>query len=599
MALACVFRRSLLLAASLPLFALPALGPAFAPAFAQDIQEEEDDASQLIIVTGSLRQGGAQDVQHFRSISMDDFQNRGLPDTHSLTIEGLLGEHDLTLPSTTDCLELFCIAAHTMPAQLSGRDNATHFIGLGFETGIDADEYRAMPVSVIALIDRSGSMSGEPMDRVKEGLHALVDQLRPQDRLGIVIYGSSTVVHQKVIDAQGNKDSLHRAINSIGIDGATYMEAGMQLGFETAFEELAHSNGRTRLMLFTDENPNVGNTDPEGFMGQALAGSQRGVGMTTIGVGVHYDGALATKISSVRGGNLFFLAEEGSGGDLFDTEFENMVSEVAHDLVFSITPSDGYSVSDLFGVPGEIIEYLPDGSVNVTIGSAFLSSNGGGIYAALQGDGEPDGEAGGATLANVSVTYVDALDGETARNSAQVLANSRQAPENLAKAQLLVEEYLVLNKALDLYHETGDAAVTAQMLTSLSERIEQSGFDGMGEEQKLVNRLRLSANRLAGIEGGPTLPWDVIGDWEVQRVARVDDLTRGDLVAITENGEFITKRNSGRDQGETIYQEFAINERQLHIDGTRLIFDYSLRGDRLRLRDRLDGTEIILIRQAS
>ncbi len=51
------------------------------------------------------------------------------------------------------------------------------------------------------------------------------------------------------------------AIDAIEINGSTYMEAGLKLGYETAFAEQAQGRGKTRLMLFTDENPNVGNTN--------------------------------------------------------------------------------------------------------------------------------------------------------------------------------------------------------------------------------------------------------------------------------------------------------------------------------------------------
>jgi len=320
-------RRALTMSACLSLAAPFSI----APAFAQDVdppeEEEALDNNDLVIVTASrIRQGGAQDVKHFRSIALDELEQLGLPSAASFTVEGLLGEHDLTLPTKDGCEQLFCVSTHAMASR---RAEGEHFVGIGFESGIDADAYRAEPLSLIAVVDRSGSMSGPPITRVKEALHTIVGQMRDGDRLGIVIYGSDTRVHQQVIDIAGNREALRQSIDGIAINGSTYMEAGMKLGFQTAFEELPNSRGKTRLMLFTDENPNVGNTSAEGFMGQAIDGSRKGVGMTTIGVGAHFDGALATKVSSVRGGNLFFLPREGSAGELFSKEFENMVGEVA------------------------------------------------------------------------------------------------------------------------------------------------------------------------------------------------------------------------------------------------------------------------------
>jgi len=581
MGFASATRRTMLLAASLPLFASPALA-----------QDEEEDHSGTIIITATVRQGGAQDVEHFRSIALEDINGQGLPNADSFTMEGLLGEHDLTLPTSDGCTQLFCIDTHVMPANIPAQEDDTQFLGISFATGVDGEAHRAEPLSLIAVVDRSGSMGGEPIARVKEALHAAVDQMRDGDRLGIVIYGSDTRVHQPVTDVSPDRTALHEMIDSIAINGSTFMEAGLRLGYATAFEELPRSNGRTRLMLFTDENPNVGDTSAEGFMGQAINGSRQGVGLTTIGVARHYDGALAARIASVRGGNLFFLPRDGSATELFESEFTNMVSEVAHDIAISIDPSPGYRVSGVFGVPDDYIERGGSGTVTVSIGSAFLSSNGGGIYATLEGDGRGDAPA----MAEVSVAYTDAISQAREHDSESALAASDSPHPSLLKAQLLVDEYLGITDALAMYHERRDAAGAAEILGALSERIAASGLDGIKREQELVDGLFGRTNQLAGLGHNRTQPWELFGEWRVVRHRGVADLARGDRVEISEDGDFITERTNNRNTGEYIDQTFALNERQLHIEGTSLVLEYRVRGARLRLRDRLDGIEIVLER---
>lgn len=576
-------RRALMVSACLSLAAMPA--------FAQDETPPEDEyeSQDTVIVTATrITQGGSQDVKHFRSISLDTLEDK-LPQAQSLTAEGLLSEHDLVLPSVGDCDQLFCIVPH---AKASAWDANAQFLGIGFDSNVDAESYKAEPLSLIAVVDRSGSMGGAPIERVKEGLRAVVDQMREGDRLGIVIYGSETVVHQPVIDVAGNKGKLRRAIDAIEINGSTYMEAGMKLGFETAFAELPNSRGKTRLMLFTDENPNVGDTSAEGFMGQAINGSRKGVDMTTIGVGDHFRSDLAVKISSVRGGNMFFLPEEGSGSALFKREFENMVSAVAYDLVLSIDPADGVKVGAIYGVPGELIEDAGNGTVTVTIASAFLSNNGGGIFATLEG-----ASSGGNPLADISVAYTDAVTEKRESDAKPVFAASGKPPANLAKAELLVDQFRSTRAALAAYHDDDDPARTAAILGQLSDRIAASGASGMGEEIKLIETLETRAAKLAGlITGGRTEPYEVVGEWRVVRHAGVDDISRGDLVEINEYGEFVTERTRGRDKGDEIYQEFELNERQLRIKETELVFSYRVKGNRLFLKNAMDGTEIVMVR---
>ena len=585
-------RRALMMSACLSLLAAPALAqdPAADPPEDEiEIEIEEDDAAyQQIIVTAAVRvtQGGAKDVQHFRSIALDDLAGK-LPQATSLTSEGLLSEHDLVLPSSAPCGQLFCVVTHAKPSRW---DAGTQFVGIGFDSNVDAATYTAEPLSLIAVVDRSGSMSGDPIARVKEGLRAVLGQMREGDRFGIVIYGSETVVHQPVMDVEGNRAALERAIEAIDINGSTYMEAGLRLGFETAFAELPKVRGKTRLMLFTDENPNVGDTSAEGFMGQAIDGSRKGVDMTTIGVGAHFDAELATEISSVRGGNLFFLPTEGSGKDLFAREFRNMVSPVAYDLVLSIDPAEGMKVGAVYGVPGELIEDAGAGTVTVTIASAFLSSNGGGIFATLEGAAP----TGGSPLAQVSVSYTDAITDRRESDAKPVLAASEGVPANLAKAEVLVDQFRSTKLALEAYHEDDDPAAAAAILAQLSERMEESGTSGLKEELKLVDTLQQRAAKLAGlVTDGRTEPYEVVGNWRVVRHEGVDDVARGDIIAITDDGEFITERSRGDD----IYQNFAINERQLHIEETDLVFNYSIRGDRLTLHTPFDGVKIVMERE--
>ena len=587
-------RRHLFLGTTGALASVLAFTPVAAPLSAQDqADEDEYDAASTVIVTGArIRQGGAQDIKHFRSVSLNG-EAADLPYASSFTLEGLLGEHDLTLPALAACEKLFCINAQSMAANLPSEPASSVFVGLGFESGVDAEAYKQTPISLIAVVDRSGSMSGKPLQRVKEGLHAALGQMRDNDRIGIVIYGSDTRVHMPVMDVARNREQILAAIDNITINGATYMEAGLKLGYQTAFEELERSNGKTRLMLFSDENANVGNTSPEGFMGQASRGAEAGIGLTSIGVGRIFDGRLAKKISSVKGGNLFFVDREGDAGKLFEREFFNMISEVARDIEISIDPAPGYSVASVYGVPDDILTRREDGTVTATIGSAFLSSNGGGIFASLTGAGSA------ISPASISISYTDALNGERGSDNVQLGSIDASPPANLRRAQLLVDQYSSVRSALAAYHADKDPWAAQAQLTELETRIASSGLEGMDDELKLVSGLRETATRQVAIFNDPAQRKmrEIIGAWKVLAHRGVDDISRGDLVEITDDGSFITE---DKRTGDEIYQDYEINERQIHIkDGNKLVMYYRVNGNRLRMRNSVDGTMILLERDES
>lgn len=587
-------------------FALLASAMLLAPPLnAQDSAQEEDDEASAanIIVTGSrIRQGGAQDIQHFRAMALSA---QTLPRPESLTVEGLMGEHDLTLPAGDKCAQLFCLNVRSMVAFLPTRPDDHLFVGLGFDSNIDGDAWKREPVSIMAVVDRSGSMSGAPIENVKAALHQMVDELGPQDRLGIAIYGTTSLVHLAPTAVGGNKAALHASIDAIAIDGSTNMEAGLKLGIDAALAEAAQFAGKTRLMLFTDEQPNTGRTDALGFMGLAETASRAGIGMTTIGVGVQYDGALATKISSVRGGNLFFIDGPAKGKALMEKEFRNMISEVAHDLVMTLTPQPGYKISGVFGVPDGLMKEGKDGSLAVTVPSVFLSSNGGGIFASLaKADTRaylPPAPLDAATpLMQVTLSYTSALDGVKGSDTVAVGVPQGEAPAKLRLAQSLVDQYLTMDMATRAYHEKGDAKAAFAALDGLSQRLAAADFADLKDERALVETMRGKAALFAGYSGEAPRelrPMQVLGKWRVVSLSGVEDLSRGDVMEFTDGEEVITYFQRPLRGDDEMYQQFQINEREIYIPEGNLRVRYSVDGDRLRLHSRDDQVRIVLARE--
>ncbi len=575
------------------------------PVLAQDSagQDDEDADYSSIVVTGArIRQGGAQDIQHFRATALSAST---LPRPESLTVEGLLGEHDLTLPAGDTCAQLFCLNVQTMAANLPTRPDDLLFVGMAFDSNIDAASWKREPLSIMAVVDRSGSMTGAPIANVKAALHQMVDELAPRDRLGIVIYGTNSNVHLAPVTVQGNREAMHAAIDGIAIDGSTSMEAGLTLGYQAAFAEAEQFGGKVRMMLFTDEQPNTGRTDAGSFMAMAQDASKRGVGLTTIGVGVQYNGALATKVSSVRGGNLFFIAGPDKGAELMKSEFRNMVSEVAHDLVMTLVPHAGYRISGVFGVPDGLMSEGKDGAIAITVPTAFLSSNGGGIYASL---GKAEARAhlpatplsDGAPLMDVSLSYVSALDGSRHGDRLSIGAPTTAPAANLRLAQVLVDQYLVLDAATRAFHRDGNPKQAFALLDGLNTRLAGADYADLKAERELVDTMRGKAALYAGYGGEvpkDMQPMRVLGKWRVVALGGVDDLSRGDVVEFTDDESFITYFQRPLRGEDEMYQDFRINEREIYIPDGDLRVRYRIDGDRMRMTSDDGKVRIVLERE--
>lgn len=558
-------------------------------------QESDDDDQSLgeIIVTAAVRQGGAQDIRHFRQTAAT-----GMPRPEMLTVEGLLGEHDLAISPVKACDQMFCLVAEAMPANLPLRSQDKLFVGLAFATNIDEKLYRRPPLNLVAVVDKSGSMNGEPLELVKKSLRQITSQMLDDDQLSIVLYGDRSHVWMGPKSIRGNRKAILSKIDGIESAGSTNMEDGLKVGYQTAFSSQGSFKGQTRLMLFTDENPNVGDTSAESFMGMARAASDRDVGLTTIGVGHIFDDQLATRLSSVRGGNQFFIDTPETVTDVFTNQFDMMGGELAHDLTITMKPAEGWAATGVFGVPDGLMTSGQDGAITVTIPTVFLSTNGGGIYVTL-------GKAKDRTdlpsplltdakpLMDVSLSYREARSGKAGADSVRVVAPAHQASAPLRLAQSLVDQFLTMREATAAYHISREPKRAFTLLSELQARTASSGLPDLKSEMKLVGQMLGEAAYYSGYSS--ELPKHIrhkgiTGRWMVASADGFLDIRRGDILSFDRDGTLTTERN-GKAHGEAEEDEpFEVNENELFLRHSDIKFSWVLRADRLTLRDTEIGS---------
>lgn len=580
--------------------ALLALVP---PTFAQDVEpppEEQDDSN--IVITGSrIRQGGAQDIRHFRQVAAET----GMPRPESLTVEGLMGEHDLVLAETRQCAQLLCLNTEAMQASLPTRPDDRLFVGLGFTSNIDQAAWTREPLNLVAVVDKSGSMSGQPLDLVRRSLRQIVGQMREGDQVSIILYGDRSHVYLAPTAVAANREAVLAAIDAIESEGSTNMEEGLKVGYDTAFASAPAFRGNTRLMLFTDEQPNVGNTDADSFIGMARTASLQGIGLTTIGVGIQFDGALASQVSSTRGGNLFFISNEEEVGRVFADQLDTMVTEVAHDVRITMTPRQGYRISGVYGVPDNVMTDAGEGAITITVPTAFLSTQGGGIFLSLAKAGArrhlPAAVLSGNTpLLEVSLHYVGAGDGRAGTDRFNVGSPAASPSEGIRLAHLLVDEYFALSGGSSAFHR-GDARASYRLISGLSARLAASGLPGLDQERKLAGDMLRQAAFYAGYGGErpPSIRHLALqGSWQVSRAEGFEDLRRGDTLSFSSDNEMITRRANPRaGEEEEENEDYEVNGRQIRLVESDLTFDYRASGDRLTLVDPESGySRLVLTR---
>ena len=157
------------------------------------------------------------------------------------------------------------------------------------------------------VIDVSGSMSmGNRLGLVKRALTLLAEELRPGDKVGIVVYGSRAKVllpHTGV----GGREEILAVINSLAPEGATNAEEGLRMGYDLALKN-ARFGSINRVILCSDGVANVGQTGPDAILREIRAHVEEGITLTTVGFGMdNFNDILMEQLANKENGSYAYV----------------------------------------------------------------------------------------------------------------------------------------------------------------------------------------------------------------------------------------------------------------------------------------------------
>jgi Ca-activated chloride channel homolog len=195
------------------------------------------------------------------------------------------------------------------------------------------------------VLDRSGSMGGEKMLRAREAAMFCVDQMMPTDRLSVVTFDDKIDLLFPS-EPVANKDAMKTLISRVEARGSTALHEAWVRGGLSVSEHLL-DKGINRVVLITDGLANVGVTNTDEIVSQALGLSQRGVSTSTIGIGADFNEDLLMPMAQAAGGNAWHVAEPDDMQRIFQVELEGLISQFAHTVSLSLIPADGVRIADL------------------------------------------------------------------------------------------------------------------------------------------------------------------------------------------------------------------------------------------------------------
>jgi Ca-activated chloride channel family protein len=202
--------------------------------------------------------------------------------------------------------------------------------------GKSVDKSSLPPSNLVFLIDVSGSMSdANKLPLLKSAFNLLVNELRPQDRVAIVVYaGAAGLVLEST---PGNrKAAILSAIDNLEAGGSTAGGAGLKLAYAQA-EKNFIKGGNNRIILATDGDFNVGESSNGGMERLVEEKRELGVFITVLGFGM----------GNVKDDKMELIADKGNGNysyidnlqearKVLVREFGGTLFTIAKDVKFQI-----------------------------------------------------------------------------------------------------------------------------------------------------------------------------------------------------------------------------------------------------------------------
>ncbi|MFQ5399469.1 MAG: VWA domain-containing protein [Anaerolineae bacterium] len=167
----------------------------------------------------------------------------------------------------------------------------------------DAESRTRLPLNLCLVIDRSTSMQGARLDRVKSGVEMIIEKLAPDDVMSAVTFSDRAEV---ILPARriSNKKAVMAQIRSILASGGTEIYQGLAAGMQE-IRQAPLEQYNSHLILLTD-----GHTygDEEECLLLSRQAAAQGVDFTAFGIGAEWNDRFLDQLVSPSGGHSNYVA---------------------------------------------------------------------------------------------------------------------------------------------------------------------------------------------------------------------------------------------------------------------------------------------------
>jgi uncharacterized protein YegL len=228
-------------------------------------------------------------------------------------------------------------------------------------------------LTVVFVLDVSGSMSGEPLSQVKDSVERLCALLPPTDRVGIVAFASNPVLVAAVEPlTAGHQAAVRRRLAGLHASGSTHMTDGLAMGLSVVPPR--EPDERQLVVLLTDGAPTDGSTADS--LGALVAARRDDVAVVTLGYGPNHNADLLDAVARAGRGQYWYIPDPAEANVEFARALGAQADIVVDAVELVLTPVGGVEIVSVldgarprFTSDGLLVQRpdLRDGQLHTTI----------------------------------------------------------------------------------------------------------------------------------------------------------------------------------------------------------------------------------------
>ena len=203
-------------------------------------------------------------------------------------------------------------------------------------------------LNLCLVLDRSTSMQGTKLEVVKTTALEIMRKMKPQDIFSVIAFSDRA---EEIIPASHRADlsKLEYRIHNLQSSGGTEIYSGLEMGYQEVLENI--QNSRVNHVILLTDGQTYG--DEEKCMTLAHQASEKGIGISGLGIGSEWNDNFLDGLATATGGSSMYVSRPQDIQKTLMDKFHHLGNAYAEETRFDFKIPDGVELRYAFRLQPE------------------------------------------------------------------------------------------------------------------------------------------------------------------------------------------------------------------------------------------------------